>query len=139
MRTFIVAIVGLLVQALGLALFITVATTPWAETGKPIVIGGTILAMAILLVFANNPYRFFQSVGYSALLAFGYLVAYHVIGISFSPALLAGLQMPSVEYAQAVAPIFGLLFGLYLLGSAVAGMFNKAIHAWRGGTRFRSL
>jgi len=75
-------------------------------------------AVALRLVFVG---------AISALLALGYLVAYHTLGILFFPALLMDLQIPSIEHMRAVMPIFGLLFVLYLMGSFAASMFDKFI------------
>ncbi len=127
MRIFIVAMIGFAIQAIGLVTFITTAKSSWAATTKPVVIGTTVLALAVLLLFANNQYRFLRSVAISALLALGYLVAYHTLGILFFPALLMDLQIPSIEHMRAVMPIFGLLFVLYLMGSFAASMFDKFI------------
>ena len=81
--------------------------------------------MATLLFFANRPYVFRRSIVVSALLALGYLAAYHFLGATLFSGLFKDLRIPSMEYFQAILPIFGLLFGLYMAGSALVGLLHK--------------
>jgi hypothetical protein len=125
MRTFIVAVAGLVLQTIGLVAFVGVSTVSWNASGKWLVIGVSALAMGLLLLWANSPYRFSRSVVQSALLALGFLIAHHALGILFSPGLLKDIEIPSIEHLRIEGIIFVVLFTLYLAGSVVAGMLSK--------------
>jgi hypothetical protein len=125
MRVLSAAIAGFVIQAMGLGAFVAIADSTWALPGKQAVIVITFLLMAALLFFANRPYVFKRSVAVSILLALGYLGAYHLLGAIFFPGLFKDLQIPSVEHFWAILPIFGLLFVLYLAGSALVGLCYK--------------
>jgi hypothetical protein len=124
MSILLAAITGLVVQGIGLGAFIVIANTPWASPGKQVVVVLTFVSMLVLLFFASKPYVFKRSVALSALLALGYLIAYHVLGAIFFPSLLKDMAIPSIEHLRAIAPIFGLLFVLYLVGTASMGLLQ---------------
>ena len=127
MRIISAATVGFVIQAIGLCAFALIANGVWASPGKELVIAITCLSMAVLLFFANRPYTIKRSILISALLAAGYLVAFHVLGIAFFSGLLKDFRVLSTEYLQTISSIFGVLFGLYFLGSAIAGFVDKFV------------
>jgi hypothetical protein len=130
MKVFYSAVLGFAIQAVGLGAFIVVAGGSWASPGKQLAIGATVVLMALLLFAANRPYVFWRSVVISALLALGYLVAYILLGLTFFRGLLSNVPGGWFEYSQSIIRIFGLLFIIYLAGSAIAGKLNRFIF-WR--------
>jgi hypothetical protein len=129
-RTLIVAVAGFVLQTIGLAAFIAIASTSWNASGKLLVVGASFLAMALLLLFANSPYRFSRSVVQSALLALGFLIAHQSLTILFFRGLLKDIEIISIEHLRTVIAIFGLLFVMYLAGSVVAGWLSKFMEDW---------
>lgn len=127
MHTLIFTAVGFVVQVIGLATFVAVANASWSGSGKPLVLGATILAMALLLVIANRSYRFSRSAVQSALLTLSYLLAHDTLGILYFPGLLKDVEIGSIGHLRAIAIVFGLLFSLYLAGSFAAGLFNRFV------------
>jgi hypothetical protein len=135
MHTLIFAAIGFVVQVIGLATFAAVANTSWSESGKPLVLGATMLAMALLLVIANRSYRFSRSVIQSALLTLGYLLAHYTLGILYFSGLLKDVEIGSIEHLRMIAAMSGLLFSLYLAGSFAAGLFNRFVQNRMKGAR----
>lgn len=135
MHTLILTAVGFVVQVIGLVTFVALANTSWSESGKPLVLGATILGMALLLVIANRSYRFSRSVIQSALLTLGYVLAHYTLGMLYFSGLLKDVATGSIEHLRTIAATSGLLFSLYLAGSFAAGLFNKFMQNRMKGAR----
>jgi hypothetical protein len=126
MRTFTVVVAGFALQAIGLVAFVAVSTAPSIANGKWLVVGASALAMGLLLLFANTPYRFSRSAVRSALLAFGFVIAHRILG-RFFPGLSKDIEILSIQHLRTLGFMFALLFALYLAGSMGAGALGRLL------------
>jgi hypothetical protein len=127
MKIMSVGIAGFGVQLVGLGAFFAISNSTWSSPGKELVIAITVLSMAGLLLLASRPYAVKRSIVISVLLAGGYVLAFHLLGMTYFPGLLKDFHMSSAAYFQAILSVFGILFCLYFLGSAGAALANKLV------------
>ncbi len=115
-------ILGLFVQGAGLAAFMVVSRSSLAPLGKPIVIVITGLAVCTLLWEGVRRSRGILAVCLlPVVLALGYVVAFHLLGLLGFPSLLADARQPWLDYLLPLLHVTGTLFVLY--GLATPGFF----------------
>ncbi|MEN6544240.1 hypothetical protein [Parvibaculum sp.] len=111
-------VMGIALQGMGLAAFILISRTSVATIGKPAVIGLTVVSVASLLwrsvTQAKTPTVIFLL---PALLALGYAIAFHVVGVFGFRGLLRDAEF-SVDYLLSVLRVTGIVFVLYAIGTA---------------------
>ena len=100
------AMLGALLQALGISLFAGISFSNWRPSlGHPIILVGTFLALVLLLWWRLKKHRNLGSVGAAGLcLSFGYVVAFHGVGALAFPGLLR--DVGSEGYPSSVFRVF---------------------------------
>ena len=120
MKLFLFGIFGLLVQGAGLAAFMLVSRSSVAGVGKPATIVITGLVICTLLWEGVR-----RSRGILALcllpvvLALGYVVAFHLLGMLGFPGLLSDARQPWLDYLLSLLHVTGTLLVLYGLTTAL--------------------
>ena len=122
MRLFLFGIVGLLVQGAGLAAFMVVSRSSGAAFGKTAVIVAIGFVVCALLWEGVRRSKGILAVClFPVVLAFGYVVAFHLLGLLGFPGLLADARQPWLDYLLPLLHVTATLFVLY--GVATVGFF----------------
>jgi hypothetical protein len=123
------AVVGLVVQALGLASFILISRTSVAAVGKPAVIGLMLTGIALLLwreiKQAKTPVTLLQ---FPVLLALGYAIAFHLVGAVGFRGLVRDVEF-SGDYLLSVLSTTGVVFVVYAIAAALLYFLDKMLRA----------
>jgi hypothetical protein len=126
MKLFKLTIAGFLIQALGLIAFILVSRTSVAAIGKPAVIALFTLALMLVLWFSFKWISTRSSLIYlPALLAFGYVVAFHVVGMVAFHGLLSDWDF-SLGYLLLLLRMAAIMFVLYAIAAGFLFLLKKA-------------
>ena len=125
MKYFRIATLGISLQMAYLALFIVVAGRGGAELGKSVVIVLAALSMLVLLTHAGRLYSLGRTAMLCALLAIGFILAFHLLGLLFFPDLLRDADGWSIDYLISNAKVIATLFVLYFVTTlAMRGLIN---------------
>lgn len=126
MRLITLGILGLVIQGASLVTFITVSRSSFASQGKPIVIAAAFLTVALLL------WRGVRSMGgvaslilLPAILALGYIAAFHLVGAIGFPGLLRDARSPTGGYLRSALRVTAVLFVLYGVGAVLLHVVNR--------------
>lgn len=118
---------GMVLQGAGLAAFILISRTNISTVGKPVVIGLTLVSVALLLWHsvkqAKTPAVIFML---PALLALGYIVAFHAVGAMGFHGLLRDMEF-SADYLLSVLRVTGIVFVAYVVGTALLYFVSKML------------
>jgi hypothetical protein len=114
------AIVGLVLQGVGLTAFIVVSRSSFASLGEPVVIGVAGLAVCALLWEGVRKSKGLLALcPLPVLLALGYDVAFHLLGVMGFPGLLSDASQPWLDYFLSVLHVTGILIVAYGLVTAL--------------------
>jgi len=118
-------IVGIVLQAVGLVAFILISNTGVSALGKPIVVGLTLLGVTLLLWHGIKQAKTRQAALFvlPALLALGYVVAFHVVGALGSPGLLRDMEF-TPEYLLSVSRVTAIVFLFYVVAAMLLYFVN---------------
>ena len=119
MRLVRLSTMGILLQALLLAGFILVARTDTAQIGKSAVVALAFLTMGALLLYASRALSGGALVSLCFLLAVGYTVGFHLLGVLFFPGLLKDVDWSS-GYLLSTLAVTAAVFALYAFASLLA-------------------
>jgi hypothetical protein len=112
-------IAGVVLQGIFLAAFILISRTSIAAMGKPVVIGLALICMVVLLwqgvKEAQTRATLFRL---PLLLALGYIIAFHVVGVLGFRGLLRDWDF-SADYLMSVLRVTIIVFVLYAIGTAL--------------------
>ena len=122
-------LVGMVFQGIALVAFILISHTNIATFGRPVVIGLMLFSVALLLwpnvKQAKTPAVIFFR---PALLALGYVVAFHEVGAMEFHGLLRDKEF-SAEYFLSVLRVTGVVFVLYVIGTALLYFISQMFKA----------
>lgn len=124
MKTITRGILGIVLQAVCLIAFIEVSRTSIAEIGKPLVV---LLSALSVLLFLWNWLKSEERkiiLWIPALLAVGYSIAFHLVGLVGFPGLLADVSL-SVDYAKSVLSVTAIMFGGYSIATGFLYLLLK--------------
>src|SRR5271157_2741114 len=83
------SVIGVVVQSVSLIVFILVSRTKFTDQGKPLVLGATALAMALLLwIWVRNEGYAVSLFLAPVALAVGFSASFHLVGVLCFPGLL---------------------------------------------------
>ena len=124
MKTIARGILGIVLQAVCLIAFIVVSRTSVAEIGKPFVVLLSVLSVLLFLWcwLRNEERRVILWI--PALLAIGYSIAFHLVGLVGFPGLLADVSM-SADYAKSVLSVTAIMFGCYSIATGFLYLLLK--------------
>lgn len=126
MKFFQLTLAGFLVQGLGLIAFILVSRTNAAALGKPAVIALFMFAMLLMLWFSFKWISTRSSLIYlPGLLALGYVVAFHVVGMIAFHGLLSDWAF-SLSYLLPLLRTAAIVFVLYAIAAGIIFLLKKA-------------
>ncbi|HKU19315.1 MAG TPA: hypothetical protein VJP80_08745 [Candidatus Saccharimonadales bacterium] len=127
MKILRLASIGFLLQLFGIAAFIAVSRTSMATLGKPAVIG--IVAILVILVIWTG----FKAISLRgslfylpALLAAGYVVAFHFLGITAFPGLLRDWDL-SRSYFFSVFRVAVVAFALFVATAILLLLLKRVV------------
>src|ERR1035438_9385216 len=139
MKLVVFGIVSLLVQGGGLATFIVVSRMSIADEGKPAIIAVTGLAVcALLWEGVRRSSGVLSGCMMPALLALGYLVAFHLVGLLGFPGLLSDAREGSIYYLLDVLQGMGVLFVFYGMATALFFALNRGFRRIRLYSEWRA-
>jgi len=119
-------VIGVLYQSMSLTAFMFVADTRFAEVGKPLVVGASMLASALLVwIWIRSIERARWIFMVPALLAVGYSVAFQLVGLVFFPGLVGDFYPPFLDYAIALPRVTGNVFVLFGIGTALIFLLQR--------------
>lgn len=122
-------VTGTVLQGVGLAAFVLISRTGIANVGKPIVIGLTLVSVALLLWHGVKQVKTRTALCLlPALLALGYVVAFHAVGALGFRGLLRDMEF-SADYLLSVFRVAAIVFVLYAIGTALLYFVSKALKA----------
>jgi hypothetical protein len=113
------ALVGVILQMILLATFILVSRSEHAQLGKSVVIGVAMLGMMGLFLYAVKVHTIQQLILLSGLLAIGYILGFHILGILYFPGLLKDFDEWSTDYLQSALAVTATLFAIYVIAVLV--------------------
>ena len=123
------SVIGVVVQSASLTVFILVSRTKFADQGKPLVLGATALAMALLLWIWVRDEGYAVSLFLApAALAVGFSASYHLVGALCFPGLLNDFYAPFLDYFLSVLRVTANVFLIYWI---VAAVFFVLIRVWQ--------
>jgi hypothetical protein len=129
MRPIHFGIAGTVLQGVGLAAFILISGMGIATVGKPIVIGLTLVSVALLLWHGVKQAKTRAALCLlPALLALGYVIAFHAVGALGFSGLLRDMEF-SADYLLSVLRVTAIVFVLYVIGTALLYFVSKALKA----------
>jgi len=122
------SVIGVAVQSVSLTVFILVSRAKFTDQGKPLVLGATALAMALLLwIWVRNEGYAVSLFLAPVALAVGYSVSFHLVGALCFPGLLNDFYAPFLDYFLSVLRVTANVFLLYW---TVAAVFFVLIRVW---------
>jgi ABC-type enterochelin transport system permease subunit len=117
MKTIARGMFGIVLQAVCLIAFIEVSRTSVAEIGKPLIAIISALSMSLFLWgWLRNEERRRVQLLMPVLLAVGYSIAFHLVGLVAFPGLLADADW-STDYAKSVLSVTAVMFGCYSIAT----------------------
>jgi hypothetical protein len=123
------SIFGMILQSVCLIAFILISRTTLADLGKPIVISLACLGVAFLLWRgvrnASGPTSLCLL---PVVLAVGYIVAFHLVGIIGFRGLMRDIHPPYGEYLWSVLRVAVVLLVVYSIVTALLFAFKRAWH-----------
>jgi hypothetical protein len=120
MRLFLFGVVGLLIQGAGLAAFMEVSRSGNAAMGKLAIVVITGLAIcALLWEGVRRSKRVLTVCLLPFALAFGWVLAFHLLGLLGFPGLLNDAWPPWLDYVLSVLRVTGYLLVMYGLATAL--------------------
>jgi hypothetical protein len=124
MKTIKRGILGVVLQAVCLIAFIEVSRTSIAGIGKPLVVLLSVLSVLLFLWnwLKNEKRRIILWI--PVLLAVGYSIAFHLVGLVGFPGLLADISL-SADYAKSVLSVTAIMFGCYSIATGFLYLFLK--------------
>jgi hypothetical protein len=132
MRLFWFAVLGLLVQGVGLAVFMLVSRTSDATLGKRTVVVITGLAVCAVLWDGIRRSKGILAVcTLPILLTLTYVVAIHLLGVSGFPGLLKDAWAPWFDYFLSVLYVSGFLLAIYGLATMLFFAVNRGFRRIR--------
>jgi hypothetical protein len=121
------SVIGVLYQAVFLAAFMSVAQTEFAEVGKPLVVGATILSSALLVwIWVHSIKKTMWIILVPASLAVGYTIAFHLVGVALFPGLLSDFYAPFLDNALSVLRVTANVFVTYGIGIALIVLLQRS-------------
>ena len=124
-----ISILGLVLLGAGLAAFVFVSRTRFADLGKPFVIALAFLGVGLLLW---RGVRNVSGVTYlfllPAMLALGYIAAFHLVGEIGFPGLLRDVRPFTGGYVWSVLRVTSVVFCLYGIATALLFILNRTGH-----------
>lgn len=125
-------IFGLLIQGAGLAAFMVVSRSSVATLGKPAVIVITGLVVCTLLwEGVRRSKGILSACLLPVMLALGYTVAFHLLGVLGFPGLLSDAKQPWFDYSLSVLRVTGTLLVLYGLLTVLFFAINRGFRRIR--------
>jgi len=120
-------IAGTVLQSLCLAAFILISRTSFAQGGKLVVIGLTIVSVVMLLWYGVRRVKTRLNLFLlPVLLALGYSIAFHLVGVLGFHGLLMDWDI-STDYFMSVLRVTSMVFAMYSIVTAVLYLVNRAI------------
>lgn len=129
MRFFQLGLTGFLLQLFGICAFIEVSRTNVGVVAKPLVIGLVVILIALLIWIGLRSISLKGALFYlPGLLAFGYVTAFHLVGINAFPALLRDWNI-SLSYLMAVSGVALTAFIIFSVMSTLLLILRRAIRS----------
>ncbi len=120
---------GAALQGSGLILFILISRTDIAPVGRAVVIGLTLLSLALLLWNGiKKAKNWVTLLLLPTLLALGYVVAFYAIGFLGFHGLLRDMGF-SADYLLSVLRVTAVVFVLYVIGTGLLCFVRKMTDA----------
>lgn len=132
MKPFRLAFVGFLLQLLGIVAFILVSRTSEAALGKPVVIALVATFLVLLIWNSTKSLNLRGSLLYlPALLALGYIAAFHVVGFAAFHGLLRDWGISS-DYFLSLLRTAVVAFALFAIAAALLLLLRRVIGSREG-------
>lgn len=129
MRLFQLALLGFLLQLFGIGAFIEVSRTDVGVLGKPVVIGFVAILIVLMIWIGLRSISLRGALLYlPGLLAVGYIVAFHLVGIVAFPGLLDDWSI-SLSYFMSVSGVALMAFVFFSTTSILLLILRRAIRS----------
>jgi hypothetical protein len=126
------SIFGIILQGVWLVAFILISRTTFADLGKPIVISIACLSVAFLLWrgvrSTNSPTSLCLL---PVVLAIGYIIAFHLVGMIGFPGLIRDIHTPYSEYLWSLLRVAVVLLFVYGAVTTLLFGFDRVWHRAR--------
>lgn len=130
-------IAAIILQMICLVIFIEISSSPFAVYGKPLVILCSIICMLALIWLCVISYR--RNIELFLLpmfLAFGYSIAFHLVGLIFH-GLLRDCDL-SIDYIKSVLAVTSMMLLLYTICTLLLYLLKQRIRPrWRPLTKHK--
>lgn len=127
MKIIIRGIYGIALQAVCLIAFIEISRTSVAEAGKPLVVFFSMLSVLLFIwSWLKNENKKSVLLLIPAVLAIGYIIAFHLVGLIAFPSLLADAGL-SIGYLISLFSVTLVVFGCCLIAAGGLYLFKIGI------------